>query len=906
MRRVRGHGRTALRCWIGAWLACVVCIAAAPNAAAVLPDGRGYELASSGIDKDVMADNGRTRAADQEAGGLPMAAVFSSLGGDGAVNGGGVAFDYLAQRTAGPGTSGWTVYGITPPQEPLSYVAAVNSVDPLYTFFSPDLARGVFRAWSPVGEAPNVADVPNLYVRDDVRTAGPGTYELFTDAVTPQPPIRTGRFRPWFAGASDDLAHMVFESRLNLTADATGGNIKLYKSDGGVVRLVRASAACAGQDASSGSPDAPCSIAGIAASALAGGFVTDPRYTPRVISRDGSRVNFTSPFATGFFDGVTTTPNTTLGAVSKLFQLDDRGTLATDDDAVVQVSTSEKASPDEAQAAFYETASTDGSRVFFRSLEQLTDTPGSGLYMWERQPRNEMQTLAVDATGGSFTLTAHTQPSQGLGTLTNGSPDITGTTGSFTVGQAISTVSGNGIGPGTTVAAVAADGTSISLSAPATIDGQEDLTASIQERTDPLPWNATAAQVQAALEGLSIIGAGNVSVTGGPGGSSPLTLTFTGALAGVNVMELTTDASGLAGGASTATVTTASDVHNLTLIGPNASGVFGAAEDGHRVYFAAGDVVWYWQDADGTPGGSVEHVATLAPGDNQFVQFPGPNVSWISSAVPPLSRVTPDGRSLLFEASDGSGLPPGYQHGSCGGNANKTLTGLCSEAYVFRADSSTPGNPDVVCASCNLAAPGAAGDTFLNVRTGVGAAGTAPHINRALTDDGRYAFFDTSEALLPEDTNSAIDVYEYDVQTEQAHLVSSGTDPADSYFMDASADGHDVFFVTREQLVGWDTDKAYDLYDARVGGGFPDPVSTASCSGDECQGSMPAAPDLTSIGSSVFRGLGHLTPRLHRRAAGKKCRRGRVKRRVHRRVRCVKRRHVARRHAGTIRRRAAR
>jgi hypothetical protein len=880
-------------------MACVVFVVPAYSVAATLPDGRGYELASSGTDKDVMADTSRTRASGGEASGLPMAAMFSSLGGFGDVRGSGVATEFLAQRTGAPGTSGWAVHGITPVQEPLTYQAIVlAALDPVYEFFSPDLARGVFRAWSPLTDAPNVAQVANLYSRDDVRAAGPGSYTLLTDAVAALPPITRGRTRPWFAGASDNLEHVVYESRLNLTADATGGNPKLYKSDRGVVHLVRANGACPGQRASSGFFDAPCSVAGIAATALGFGD-SGPRYTPRVISKDGSRVSFTSPF--GALDFVT--PNTTSGVVSRLFQLDDRGTLQANDDAVAQVNMSEKASPDEAQAAFYETASTDGKRVFFRSGEQLTDTSGSGLYMWERQATNETQSLVVDATGGSFTLTAHTQPSLGSGILTNGSPDVFGTTGSFLPGQ---TIAGNGIDPGTTVASVAPDGTSLSLSAPATVDGQENLTASIEATTDPLPWNATAAQVQAALEALSIVGTGNVSVTGGPGSSAPFTLEFTGALAGVNVMELTTDASGLSGGASTATVTTENDVHNLTLIGPDATGVFGASEDGHRVYFAnAGDVT-FWQDADGTPGGTLSHVATLIPADNTVAQFPAPNVSWNSSSFPLLSRVTPDGRSLLFEASDGSGIAPGYQHGVClGGNTNHSGNDHCSEAYVYRADSSTTSDPDVVCASCNLTVPGASGDTFLNVRRGTGAAIGTAHVNRALSDDGRYVFFDTNEALVSEDTNNAIDVYEYNVQSGQAHLLSSGTDPADSYFMDASADGHDAFFATRAQLVGWDTDQAYDLYDARIGGGFPDPVSHTSCSGSACREQAPPAPDVAALSSSAFRGLGDFKPRSHRRVAGRKCRRRRVRRQVHGKVRCVKRKR-AERHARSVQRGTAR
>lgn len=52
-----------------------------------------------------------------------------------------------------------------------------------------------------------------------------------------------------------------------------------------------------------------------------------------------------------------------------------------------------------------------------------------------------------------------------------------------------------------------------------------------------IAYNATAAQVQAVLEGLSTIGTGNVAVTGSAGG--PYTVTFQGALAATNVPALT-------------------------------------------------------------------------------------------------------------------------------------------------------------------------------------------------------------------------------------------------------------------------------------------------------------------------------------------------------------------------------
>jgi hypothetical protein len=80
-----------------------------------------------------------------------------------------------------------------------------------------------------------------------------------------------------------------------------------------------------------------------------------------------------------------------------------------------------------------------------------------------------------------------------------------------------------------------------------------------------LPADAPAARVQAALEGVATIGAGNVTVSGGPGdeaGSNPYEITFTGGLENVDVPELSADSSGLSGGAATATVQTEHDGGN--------------------------------------------------------------------------------------------------------------------------------------------------------------------------------------------------------------------------------------------------------------------------------------------------------------------------------------------------------
>ena len=77
------------------------------------------------------------------------------------------------------------------------------------------------------------------------------------------------------------------------------------------------------------------------------------------------------------------------------------------------------------------------------------------------------------------------------------------------------------------------------------------------------------------------------------------------------------------------------------------------------------------------------------------------------------------------------------------------------------------------------------------------------------------------------------------------YLISSGKDKYPSLFADASASGDDVFFFTRQRLVGQDQDELQDVYDARVNGGLEaqNQVKPPPCQGSEgCHGSSPPAP----------------------------------------------------------------
>jgi hypothetical protein len=141
------------------------------------------------------------------------------------------------------------------------------------------------------------------------------------------------------------------------------------------------------------------------------------------------------------------------------------------------------------------------------------------------------------------------------------------------------------------------------------------------------------------------------------------------------------------------------------------------------------------------------------------------------------------------------------------------------------------------------------------------------HRNQGLSADGRFVFFSSGDRLVTGDTNGQFDAYVYDSATGRQSLISSGESNAPSYFMEASPDGSDVFFATAERLSRWDVDSAQDIYDARMGGGFPEPLpAPPSCQGDGCQ---PAAVGLNdpTPSSAIFTGPGNQTQRhkKHRR-----------------------------------------
>lgn len=297
-------------------------------------------------------------------------------------------------------------------------------------------------------------------------------------------------------------------------------------------------------------------------------------------------------------------------------------------------------------------------------------------------------------------------------------------------------------------------------------------------------------------------------------------------------------------------------------------GVIGTSTDGSYVYFfysgallpgqaslpdEAKEGIYAWHEGTVTFAGSIDSAGSSVDSVLQNWQGRGQG-----------ARVSRDGRKLLFTSYSGAGLPGDYDHGTtCGSFGGEA----CAELYLYSTQSGT-----THCVSCNPSGATATTDATFDVHVGIGTSRRTSHLNHPLSDDGQHVFFETAERLLPSDINgNKTDVYEwtalgaggcttasadYGAASEGClSLITSGASPDDSHFLEASPSGNDVFVSTSQRLVGWDTDNNYDLYDVRVGGGFPEPEPVkADCSNDGCQGVLPGSPSLLAPASVAFFG----------------------------------------------------
>ncbi|HKH64029.1 MAG TPA: hypothetical protein VKA35_01045 [Solirubrobacterales bacterium] len=278
----------------------------------------------------------------------------------------------------------------------------------------------------------------------------------------------------------------------------------------------------------------------------------------------------------------------------------------------------------------------------------------------------------------------------------------------------------------------------------------------------------------------------------------------------------------------------------------------GSSTDGSHVYFGArGQLI------PGKGKTLVEnqqaHTYSIYGAENGVVSY----VGVLSADLLPQResfQVSPDGRYILFESD---------------ANVTGYVSGGVQEAYLYDAEAKTEGT---VCVSCRQD----------------GKASVSPRNNRPLgfidfynpfhpkmrlvEHDGQpLVFFTSIDRLASGSRAGDTNLYEW-AHGQVLHIATEPPIPhypeeegsrQHEYirFVGASADGTDLYFTTSGSLTWENQGGRQSVYDARIGGGFPEPpASPAPCNPDtpgSCR--APSAPPLSPAApaTSTFTGPGN-------------------------------------------------
>jgi DNA-binding beta-propeller fold protein YncE len=320
--------------------------------------------------------------------------------------------------------------------------------------------------------------------------------------------------------------------------------------------------------------------------------------------------------------------------------------------------------------------------------------------------------------------------------------------------------------------------------------------------------------------------------------------------------------------------------------------VVGGSDDGSYVYFVA--------DGALTSESNAEGAKPLAGEPNLYLWHEG-IVTFVAGAVAAPAVDEGEGMSLTPDEVATSGHAVTFF-------SSAPLTRYdnhgIDEMFVYEAASQ-----HIFCVSCNPSgeAPVGSAERWEELHPVSEDRGASPsadtyggpsYLPRWVNETGTEVFFNTNQPLVPQDVNRHQDVYEWEADGSGGCMQTTGCvaaisdvqTPHAARFIDASANGEDVFFTQRVSLVPKAIDETVKLYDARVNGGFPE--TELACTGTGCQGVPPAPPIFATPASVTFAGVGNFepAPSLSGKPSAKpkkkpvKCRRGSTKKHG----RCVK------------------
>jgi hypothetical protein len=363
--------------------------------------------------------------------------------------------------------------------------------------------------------------------------------------------------------------------------------------------------------------------------------------------------------------------------------------------------------------------------------------------------------------------------------------------------------------------------------------------------------------------------------------------------------------------------------------GADVLGLLGTSEDASTVYFAAnGDLDGAGPaeagDCQGTvvsiavnytgkcglyvarEGEPIEYIARL---DSDGGGFNGDAIDWMPRGLATqrgkFARISADGSTLLFRS-----------HEQLTAYDNRGV----AELYRYRE------GEGIGCVSCNPtgeAPTGPPGYGSIDLAGTLFPQESSYTLSRNLSADGNRVFFETTDALVSEDTNGkagcptvgpalgaypvCLDAYEWEAKgtdscTEDIqaggclYLLSSGKSADASYLFDASASGDHVFLATRDPFVFQDKDQLYDVYDAHIDGGLASqhPTQSSPCEAEGCKPAPTPPPAGSSAGSASFQGPAdpkpsHKRKRSHRKQSHRKHKQSHSKQRQQRHNRGARR-----------------
>jgi hypothetical protein len=371
------------------------------------------------------------------------------------------------------------------------------------------------------------------------------------------------------------------------------------------------------------------------------------------------------------------------------------------------------------------------------------------------------------------------------------------------------------------------------------------------------------------------------------------------------------------------------DACNLRFLAPGVSGLIpGASEDASWVYFVSSAVLGDGGERGAVAGGrnlyvlhggTTKLVATLsgedAPDWAEISAGTGASVAQLAA------RVSPNGQWLAFmsqrqltgydnqDAVSGASDEEVYLYDAASGRlacASCNPTGARPHGTEYEADGGSG-------AATSVLLPLVGGITVKEWPANAWLAANVPtwtevggysllfHQPRYLSNSGRL-FFNSGDALVPKDVNGQWDVYEYEpegvpsgehacspasasgsvvykpvqVFEVEGHrgeegpgcvgLISSGTSPEESAFMDASESGGDVFFITLSHLTPQANESGLAMYDAHECSAavpcFSEVASPPACvSVEGCRAAPEPQPAIYGTPSSAtFSGAGNITP----------------------------------------------